>query len=149
MDLSNLRPPKGSKHSRRRIGRGRGSGYGKTSTRGHNGAKSRSGSRRMPHFEGGQMPLQKRVPKYGFKNINNVEYKVLNLDDVQRIADKHQLNEVDVDTLRAKNLLTKKARLKVLGDGALSKKLSIRVHSVSKSAREAIEKAGGTVNLIQ
>jgi len=149
MDLSNLRPPKGSKHKRRRIGRGTGSGYGKTSTRGHNGAKSRSGATRMPYFEGGQMPLQKRVPKYGFKNINRVEYKVLNLDDVQNIADKHQLDEFDVDTLRAKNLLTKKARLKVLGDGELSKALTVKVHAVSKTAREAIEKAGGTVNLIQ
>ncbi len=149
MDLSNLKPPKGSKHKGRRIGRGNGSGYGGTSTRGHNGAKSRSGYKRMYHFEGGQLPLQKRVPKHGFKNINRVEYKVLNLDDIQHLADKYNFAEIDVDTLRAKNLLTKKARLKILGDGELSKGLSVRVHAVSKSAREAIEQAGGSVNLIQ
>ena len=103
----------------------------------------------MPHFEGGQMPLQKRVPKRGFKNFNRVEYKVLNLDDLQQIADKHKLSDIDVETLRTKNLLTKKHRLKVLGDGEITKALNVTVHATSKSAKEAIEKAGGTVNLIQ
>lgn len=149
MDLSNLKPPKGSTHYKKRIGRGSGSGYGGTSTRGHKGAKSRSGSKQMYHFEGGQMPLQKRVPKRGFKNFNRVEYKVINLDDLQGIADKYQLSEIDVESLRSRNLLTKKNRLKVLGDGEVTKALTISVHAVSKSAKEAIEKAGGTVNLIQ
>lgn len=148
MDLSNLKPAKGSVKQNTRYGRGEGSGKGGTSTRGHKGAQSRSGYSRKAGFEGGQMPLQRRVPKRGFKNINRVEYRVFNLDQLQAIAEKHDVKEINVDMLRAQNYIRKTDRVKVLGNGELTSSLELTVHASSDSARKAIEAAGGTVNII-
>ncbi len=143
MNLSNLRPAKGSVRERKRVGRGQGSGMGGTSTRGHKGAQSRSGYSRKPHFEGGQMPLQRRVPKFGFKNINRVEYKPLNLDAIQALVDETKATVVDMDFLLQHGLVGKKDLVKVLSRGELTVALEIHAHAFSASAKEAIEKAGG------
>jgi len=148
MDLSNLKPAKGSTRDRKRIGRGAGSGYGGTSTRGHKGAKSRSGYARKIGFEGGQMPLQRRVPKFGFKNINRKEYKGINISVLQMLAEKKSLSEVTVDTLIEAGLLQKNAMVKILGNGKLTSKLNVKAHAFSKSAVEAIEALGGTAETI-
>ena len=147
MKLNTLRPAEGSVKSDKRIGRGEGSGRGGTSTRGHKGAKSRSGYSRKRGFEGGQMPLYRRVPKFGFKSLNRVEAKPINLDTLQFLADK-SITEVNLDTLVANGLASKHDKVKVLGRGELSSKLQIKAHSFSKSAIEAIEKAGGTATAI-
>ncbi len=143
MDLHTLKPAEGSTKTRKRIGRGQGSGRGGTSTRGHNGAKSRSGYSQKQGFEGGQMPLQRRVPKFGFKNHNRVEYKPINLDTLQELAEKTKAKKVDVELLISNGLAGKKDLVKVLGRGELKAKVEVEVHAFSKSAVEAIEKAGG------
>jgi large subunit ribosomal protein L15 len=145
MDLSNLKPAKGSVKRSKRIGRGQGSGKGGTSTRGHKGAKSRSGYSKKIGFEGGQMPLQRRVPKYGFKNINRKEYKAINLITLQTLAEKNNLEIIDFDILRKAGLIAKNDMVKVLGKGTLERKLEVHAHAFSKSAVEAIEARKGTV----
>lgn len=148
MDLSNLKPAKGSTKSKKRIGRGQGSGYGGTATRGHKGQKSRSGYSRQTGFEGGQMPLQRRVPKYGFKNINRKEYKGINISTLQYLAEKKKLKEITVDTLIEAGLVQKNTLVKILGNGELKTKLNVKAHAFSKSAVAAIEALEGTVEQI-
>jgi large subunit ribosomal protein L15 len=148
MELHNLKPAKGSTKSKKRIGRGQGSGTGGTSTRGHKGQKSRSGYSRKTGFEGGQMPLQRRVPKFGFKNINRKEYKGVNIGTLQELAETKKLSEITVDTLIENGLARKDALVKILGNGELKTKLSVKAHAFSKSAVEAIEAQGGNVELI-
>ncbi|WP_026260625.1 50S ribosomal protein L15 [Spirosoma luteum] len=143
MNLSNLRPAKGSVTERKRVGRGQGSGMGGTSTRGHKGAQSRSGYSRKTHFEGGQMPLQRRVPKFGFKNINRVEYKPLNLDSIQMLIDDTNATVIDMNFMLQHGLVGKKDLVKVLSRGELKTAVEIHAHAFSASAIEAIEKAGG------
>ena len=145
MDLSNLKPAKNSVKSRKRIGRGQGSGKGGTSTRGHKGAQSRSGYSKKAGFEGGQMPLQRRIPKFGFKNRNRVAYKGINLDVLQALADKANAKEVNVELLHTSGLIGKNDLVKVLGRGELKTKLSVTAHAFSATAAQAIEAAGGSV----
>lgn len=145
MELNNLRPAKGSVKTRKRIGRGQGSGRGGTSTRGHKGAQSRSGYSRKIGFEGGQMPLQRRIPKYGFKNINRVEYKGINISTLQELAEKKKLKSIDVQTLVDAGLVSKNDLVKILGNGELKTKLDVKAHAFSKSAIQAIESLQGTV----
>ncbi len=144
MDLSNLKPAPGSVKREKRIGRGEGSGHGGTSTRGHKGAKSRSGYSRKIGFEGGQMPLQRRVPKSGFKNINRVEYKAINLSTLEALATKLGTERIDFQTLLTAGLINKNALVKILGKGTLTRKLEVHAHAFSKSAQEAIEANKGT-----
>lgn len=145
MDLSNLQPAVGSTSSRRRIGRGPGSGMGGTSTRGHKGAKQRSGYSRKIGFEGGQMPLQRRVPKFEFKNINRVEYKAINVDVLEKLAAAKNLTKVTVDDLVAAGFINGKQKVKILGNGALTVKLEVVAHAFSKKAEELIVAAGGSI----
>lgn len=148
MDLSNLKPANGAVKKRKRIGRGQGSGHGGTSTRGHKGAKSRSGYSSKPGFEGGQMPLYRRVPKFGFKNINRVEYRGINIDVLQMLADEFKVTAIDVDYLIEKGLANKKDLVKILGRGELKAKLEVKAHGFSKSAIAAIEAKGGLATKI-
>ncbi len=148
MDLSNLKPAKGSTKTKKRIGRGQGSGTGGTATRGHKGQKSRSGYSRKTGFEGGQMPLQRRVPKFGFKNINRKEFKGINISTLQELADARKISDIDVDLLVEAGLARKNSLVKILGNGELKSKLNVKAHAFSKSAVEAIEAAKGTVELI-
>jgi large subunit ribosomal protein L15 len=148
MKLNNLKPAEGSIKDRKRIGRGEGSGHGGTSTRGHKGAGSRSGSKRKIGFEGGQMPLQRRLPKFGFKSLNRVEYKGINLDTLQLLVDKHNLTEVTFDTLVANGICSKKTLVKVMGRGELKGKLNVTAHAFTATAKAAIEAMGGTANTI-
>lgn len=148
MDLSTLKPAKGSVQKKKRLGRGQGSGRGGTSTKGHKGAQSRSGYKRKVGFEGGQMPIQRRLPKGGFKNINRVEYKVINLGRLQEIAEKSKLSKIDIAAFKELGLLSKTDKLKILGRGELKAKLDLEVNAASVSAKEAIEKLGGTIKLI-
>jgi large subunit ribosomal protein L15 len=148
MDLSNLKPAKGSTKSSKRVGRGQGSGKGGTSTRGHKGAQSRSGYSRKSGFEGGQMPLARRVPKYGFKNFNRVEYKAINLDVLQEIFEKQNISVIDRDVLISCGFVSKRDKIKILGRGELKAKLEVTVHACSASAKKAIEEMGGSVNTI-
>jgi large subunit ribosomal protein L15 len=145
MDLSNLKPAAGATKSCKRIGRGAGSGHGGTSTRGHKGAKSRSGYSRKIGFEGGQMPLQRRLPKFGFTNINRKEYKAINIGDLQKLAEAKKLSVIDETVLVENGLASKNDLVKILGNGKLSLKLEVKAHAFSKSAIEAIEKASGSV----
>ena len=144
MDLSNLKPAKGSVKRDRRLGRGQGSGRGGTATRGHKGQKSRSGYSRILGFEGGQMPLHRRIPKYGFKNINRKEYKGINLDTIQALAEKKKLKKINIDTLIDAGLISKNTSVKILGKGELTMKLDVEAHAFSKTAKEAIEARQGT-----
>ena len=148
MDLSNLKPAKGSTHNSKRLGRGQGSGKGGTSTRGHKGAKSRSGYSRKIGFEGGQMPLQRRVPKYGFKNINRKEYKGINISTLQTLAETHNIEKIDFEALVMAGLVSKNALVKILGKGTLERKLEVHAHAFSKSAIEAIEAKKGTAVIL-
>ena len=148
MKLNNLKPAVGSTHSRRRIGRGSGSGLGGTSTRGHKGAKSRSGYKKKIGFEGGQMPLQRRVPKAGFKNINHKEYFAVNLSTLQALAEKNNLTKIGVEELKAAGLTNGKELVKVLGNGKLKAKLDVEANAFSKSAEEAIKAVGGNATII-
>ncbi len=145
MNLSNLTPAAGSVRTRKRIGRGSGSGMGGTATRGHKGSKSRSGYSRQVGFEGGQMPLQRRLPKFGFKNINRVEYKAINLETLQALADSKKLTKIGLQELRDAGYINKSALVKVLGKGTLTTKLEVEANAFSKSAEEAIVAAGGKV----
>jgi len=144
MKLSNLKPAAGSTHSRRRLGRGPGSGLGGTSTRGHKGAKARSGYKRKIGFEGGQMPLQRRLPKFGFKNINRVEYQVVNLSSIQKLAEKKNLEKITIEDMVVAGLVSAKGLVKVLGNGKLTAKVEVVANSFSKTAEEAIQNVGGT-----
>ena len=148
MELNNLKPAAGSVKREKRIGRGQGSGHGGTSTRGHKGAKSRSGYKRTRGFEGGQMPLQRVVPKFGFKNVNRVEYKAINLETIQTLAENKSLTAVDVQTLVDAGLASKNDRVKILGNGTLTLKLDVKAHAFSKTAKEAIEKLEGTTEIL-
>lgn len=148
MNLSNLQPAPGSTKNVKRIGRGQGSGRGGTSTRGHKGQKSRSGYSRKIGFEGGQMPLQRVVPKSGFKNINRVEYKAVNLEMLQLLAEKRNLTSIDQESLVSGGIVSKNDRIKILGGGTLSVKLDVKAHAFSKSAKEAIEKLEGTTEIL-
>ncbi len=145
MKLNNLKPACGSVHSRKRIGRGPGSGLGGTSTRGHKGAKARSGYKKKIGFEGGQMPLQRRLPKFGFKNINCVAYKAINLADIQALVEAKNLSKVGVEELIANGLASNGQLIKVLGNGTLTSKVDVVANAFSKSAEEAILAAGGNV----
>jgi large subunit ribosomal protein L15 len=146
MNLSNLKPASGSVRNKKRIARGQGSGKGGTSTRGHNGQKSRSGYSRKVGFEGGQMPLQRRVPKFGFKNINRVVYKVINLDTIQALVDSKKIkDELTFEILLANGLAKKNDLVKILGRGDLTAKLNITMHKFTASSQVAIEAAGGVV----
>jgi large subunit ribosomal protein L15 len=145
MKLNNLKPATGSTHSRRRLGRGPGSGLGGTSTRGHKGAKARSGYKRKIGFEGGQMPLQRRLPKFGFKNINRVEYQAVNLSTIQKLAEKNNLTKIGVEELVAAGLVNAKGLVKILGNGKLTAKVEVAANAFSKSAEAAIQAVGGTV----
>lgn len=145
MNLNNLKPAAGSTHHEKRIGRGQGSGHGGTSTRGHKGAQSRSGYSRKPGFEGGQMPLQRRLPKYGFTNLSRVEYKPINLSVIDELATKGNLSEITIDTLLEHGYASKNDRVKILGNGTLSKALKVTAHAFSKSAIAAIEAKEGSV----
>lgn len=145
MELHNLQPAVGSNKKKRRIGRGPGSGKGGTSTRGHKGAKSRSGYKQKVGFEGGQMPLQRRLPKYGFKNINRVEYKAINIAVLEEMAQKNNLDKITVADLIKAGLVRKRQLVKILGMGTLSRKLDVVANAFSKKAEEAITAAGGSV----
>jgi large subunit ribosomal protein L15 len=148
MDLSNLKPAKGSTKKEKRIGRGEGSGHGGTSTRGHKGAKSRSGYSKKLGFEGGQMPLVRRVPKFGFKNFNRKEYKGINLDVLQQIAEKKNLTAINLEVLIESGYASKNDLVKILGRGELKAKLEITAHAFSATAKKAIEGLGGVANTI-
>jgi large subunit ribosomal protein L15 len=148
MDLSNLKPAKGSVKKEKRIGRGQGSGRGGTSTRGHKGGQSRSGYSRKIGFEGGQMPLQRRVPKFGFTNLNRKEYKAINISTLQTLASDKNIAVIDVDTLYTAGLVSKKDLVKILGNGKLTSKLNVTAHAFSKSAKAAIEALQGTATII-
>ncbi len=145
MDLSNLKPAKGSTKKKKRLGHGQGSGRGGTATRGHKGQKSRSGYSKQFGFEGGQMPLVRRVPKYGFKSINRKEYKGINIEILQALAEKKGLKKIDIDTMIDAGLVSKNKLVKILGKGKLSLKLEVKAHAFSKSAEEAIKAMEGTV----
>jgi large subunit ribosomal protein L15 len=143
MNLENLKPAKGSTHKDKRIGRGEGSGRGGTSTRGHKGAQSRSGYSHKKGFEGGQMPMQRRLPKFGFNNINRVEYKAINISTLQAIADKTSVTDITVEVLLEAGLASKNSKIKILGNGTLTAKLNVTAHAFSKSAIAAIEAKQG------
>ncbi len=146
--LSNLRPASGSIHKEKRIGRGQGSGHGGTSTRGHKGGQSRSGYSRKRAFEGGQTPIQMRVPKRGFKNINRITYTVIDLAKLELLADKHSISTIDYEVMRSLRLLRQDDKVKILANGEITKPLIVQAHAFSASAKKAIEDAGGTVNII-
>lgn len=149
MELHNLQPAVGSNKKCKRIGRGTGSGYGGTSTRGHKGAKSRSGYKHKVGFEGGQMPLQRRLPKFGFKNFNRVEYKVVNLDALQTLAEAKNLEKIGLEELRSFGLVGKKDLVKILGNGTLSRKIEVEANAFSAAAEKAIVEAGGSINKVK
>ncbi len=148
MDLSNLKPAKGSVKNKKRIGRGQGSGRGGTATRGHKGAQSRSGYKRKSGFEGGQMPLFRRVPKFGFKNINRKDYQGINLDTLQQLVDDKKVAVVDQAVLIENGLVSKNDLVKILGRGELNAKLVVSAHAFTKTAKAAIEAQGGQANII-
>ncbi len=148
MKLHNLKPAEGSTHSRRRIGRGPGSGLGGTSTRGHKGAKARSGYKRKIGFEGGQMPLQRRVPKFGFKNINHKEYFAVNLSTLQALAESKNLTKIGLQELKEAGLVKGRKLVKILGKGEISAKLEVEANAFSKTAEEAIKAVGGNTTII-
>ena len=146
MELHNLKPAPGSNKKNQRVGRGPGAGSGGTAGRGHKGAKSRSGYKRKIGFEGGQMPLQRRVPKFGFTNINRVEYKAINLDVIQSLAEAQDLAKITVDDMRAAGLVPKKCLVKVLGNGSITKAIEVEADAFSKKAEESITAAGGSIS---
>jgi len=145
MDLSNLKPAEGSVKNNKRIGRGQGSGRGGTATKGHKGAQSRSGYKRKIGFEGGQMPLYRRVPKFGFKNINRKDYVGINLHSIQELADKNKITTINVDVFIENGMASKNDLIKILGMGELTAKLEVIAHGFTKSAQAAIEAQGGSV----
>lgn len=149
MDLSNLQPAKGSTKTKRRLGRGQGSGKGGTAARGHKGAKSRSGYSQKIGFEGGQMPLQRRVPKFGFKNINRKEYRGVNLDMIQMLIDNKKVKAIDIEVLIENGIVSRKDKVKILGRGELKSKIDVKAHGFSATAKAAIEAAGGTAEVVE
>lgn len=149
MRLESLKPAEGSTKNRKRIGRGQGSGRGGTSTKGHKGAQSRAGYSRKTGFEGGQMPLQRRIPKFGFKNNNKIVSKAINLDDLQKLSELKKLKEITPEILKENGLAQKKDIVKVLGRGELKAALKVSAHKFSKTAQEAIEKAGGSITIVE
>jgi len=148
MDLSSLKPAAGSTKNRKRVGRGQGSGRGGTSTRGHKGAQSRSGYSQKKGFEGGQMPLQRRVPKFGFNNPNRVEYKAINLDTLQELIEKTNATIIDIEVLKQNGLVSKNDLVKILSRGELKSNVEVKAHAFSTAATEAIEKAGGKATVL-
>ena len=148
MKLSNLKPAAGSTKNRKRIARGPGSGKGGTAARGHKGAKSRSGWSRKRNFEGGQMPLQMRLPKVGFKNADRIVYQPMNLDTLENISKKYGTNEISLDFLVEKGIVKKTTKVKILGKGELSSKVTVTAHKCSEAAKQTIENLGGSVNLV-
>lgn len=148
MDLHNLNPAEGSTKNRKRLGRGVGSGSGRTAGRGHKGYMSRSGSKKKRKFEGGQTPLQMRLPKFGFKNPNRKEFTPLNLDLISMYAEKYGVDTIDEAFLKERNFLRKGTKIKVLGRGELTSAVTVSAHSISESAKKAIEEKGGTVNIL-
>ena len=149
MKLHNLKPAEGSTKTKKRTGRGQGSGKGGTATKGHKGAKSRSGYKSKIGFEGGQMPLQRRVPKFGFRNINRVEYKGINLDTIQELVDKNKLTEINPSVLIENGLANKKDLVKILGRGELTAKVNITAHGFSEKAKTAVEGLGGKIEILK
>lgn len=149
MELHNLKPAKGSVKVKKRLGRGPGSGMGGTSTRGHKGAKSRSGYSQKLGFEGGQMPIHRRLPKFGFKNPFRVEYKVINLDTLQTLHETHNASVIDIDFLKEHGIVSGSNLIKILGRGELKATVNVTAHAFSSTAKEAIEKAGGTTSVIE
>jgi large subunit ribosomal protein L15 len=149
MKLHNLQPAKGSVHKEKRLGRGEASGKGGTSTKGNKGQQARTGYQRKMAHEGGQMPIQRRVPKRGFKNINRIEYKVFNLGQLQQLSEKYNLTEITLENLYINGLIAQTDRVKVLGNGELTAKLTFRVNAISEKAKSAIETAGGSVEIIK
>ena len=147
MELHNLKPAKGSTKKDKRIARGQGSGYGGTATRGHKGAKSRSGYKRKRAFEGGQMPLQRRIPKRGFKNVNRVNYVAVNVERLQALSEKHSVDTFDLENLKKLGVIKGRDLVKVLGSGELTTKLNVTAHAFSASAKSAIEAQGGTATV--
>ena len=148
MELHNLKPAEGSTKKEKRIGRGQGSGHGGTSTRGHKGAKARAGYKSKRSFQGGQMPLQRTSPKFGFKNVNRVEYKGINLSSLQDLAEANNLSLIDIQTLQEAGFISKNDKVKILGKGELKAKLDVKAHAFSKSAKEAIEKLEGSTEIL-
>lgn len=148
MKLHQLKPAKGSTHKVKRIGRGDGSGHGGTATKGTKGQQSRSGYKRKMAHEGGQMPIQRRVPKRGFNNIHRIEYKVFNLGQVDQLKEKYDIKEFTTENLYVNGLISKTDRVKILGNGELKSKLSFKVNAVSEKAKSAIEAAGGTIEIV-
>lgn len=148
MELHNLKPAIGSVRSRKRIARGQGSGSGGTAGKGHKGDKSRSGAKEKRNFEGGQMPIQMRLPKRGFKNVNRVEYVPINLARLQAMSDKFQVAQIDMEWLISNGVISKNDKVKILGAGELTAALAVSAHACSETARKAIEEKGGSVNLV-
>ena len=148
MELHNLKPAKGSVKKRKRIARGQGSGRGGTSTRGHKGAKSRSGYKQKRNFEGGQMPIQMRLPKRGFNNPNRVAYVPINLDRLQAISEKYNVDSIDLEVLVKHGIVRKTDKVKILATGSVDKKLVVSAHACSETAKKQIEELGGSVNLV-
>lgn len=149
MKLHELRPAKGAVHKTKRVGRGDGSGHGGTSTKGTKGAQSRAGYKRKMAHEGGQMPIQRRIPKRGFNNINRIEYKVFNLGQISQLAEKYNLEEISLENLYVNGLIGQTDRVKILGNGELKGKFSFKVNAMSGKAKEAIEAAGGSVEIVK
>jgi len=149
MKLHELRPAKGATHKTKRIGRGDGSGHGGTSTKGTKGAQARTGYKNKMAHEGGQMPIQRRIPKRGFKNPHRIEYKVINLGQVEQLAEKYNITEFTLENLYINGLIAQTDRVKVLGNGELKEKFTFRVNAISDKAKAAIEAAGGTVEIVK
>ena len=149
MKLHNLRPAKGAVHKEKRLGRGEASGHGGTSTKGNKGQKARTGNKRKMAHEGGQMPIQRRVPKRGFKNVNRIEYKVFNLGQVDQLVEKYGIQEFSLENLYTNGLIAQTDRVKILGNGELKAKVTFKINAISGKAKEAIEGAGGTVEIVK
>ncbi|HTM91245.1 MAG TPA: 50S ribosomal protein L15 [Flavisolibacter sp.] len=149
MNLHNLRPAKGAVHKEKRLGRGEGSGHGGTSTKGNKGGQSRAGYKRKRAHEGGQMPIQRRVPKRGFKNPDRIEYKVFNLGQIDQLVEKYGVTEFSLENLYTNGLISQTDRVKVLGNGELKSKVTFKVNAISEKAKGAIESAGGTVEIVK
>jgi len=149
MNLHSLQPAQGATHKEKRLGRGEASGKGGTSTKGNKGGQSRTGYKRKMAFEGGQMPIQRRIPKRGFKNINRIEYKVINLGQIDHFADKYSIAEFTPENLYINGLISQTERVKILGNGELKGKFVFKVHAISEKAKAAVEAAGGTVEIVK
>ncbi|HEY0067764.1 MAG TPA: 50S ribosomal protein L15 [Flavisolibacter sp.] len=149
MKLHNLRPAKGAVHKEKRIGRGEASGHGGTSTKGNKGGQSRAGYKRKMAHEGGQMPIQRRIPKRGFKNINRIEYKVFNLGQIDQLVEKYGIQEFTLENLYTNGLIGQTDRVKILGNGELKAKLTFKINAISEKAKGAIEAAGGSVEIVK